>query len=113
MNRIRLREPLRKRLLQNIDFAKFPPPTSYIKGIPIKLLEALLIDIDAKHQLYGLTKSAAYNIRGLSSLMEETFFAELTLVDSRDHGSVKCQDFSAFIGQAIEQTTLVWMKTGN
>lgn len=36
-SRIRLREPLRKRLLQNIDFAKFPPPPSYIKGIPIQL----------------------------------------------------------------------------
>lgn len=50
MNRIRLREPLRKRLLQSIDFAKFSPPTSYIKGIPIQLWEALLIDIDAKLQ---------------------------------------------------------------
>lgn len=72
MSRIRLREPLRKRLLQNIDFAKFPPTTSYIKGIPIQLWEALLIDIDAKHQLYGLTKSAAYNVRGFSSMMGET-----------------------------------------
>lgn len=103
MSRIRLREPLRKRLLQNIDFTKFPPSTSYIKGIPIQLWEALLIDIDAKHQLYGLTESAAYNVRGFSSMMGETFFAEFTLHDSRGHCAVTCQDFSAFIDQAIEQ----------
>lgn len=36
-------------------------------------------------------------------MMGETFFAELPLHGSRGHGAVTCQDFSAFIAQAIEQ----------
>lgn len=36
-------------------------------------------------------------------MMGETFFTELTQHDSRGHGAVTCQYFSAFIGQAIEQ----------
>ena len=103
--RIGLRSQLRNRLLSGIDFISptFPPPTSYIRGVPIQLWEALLVDIDSKCQLYALTRSGTFNVRAFSSMMGETFFSDLTQQDSRGHGAVTCEDFQRYLGQAVEQ----------
>ena len=104
-NRIKMRSHLRKRLMCRFDAnnPKFPPASSYVDGIPIQLWEALLVDIEAKRQLYALARKGTYNVRAFSSMMGETFFAELTLHDSKGHGAVSSEDFGRFIGQAIEQ----------
>jgi hypothetical protein len=105
LERIDMRINLRQRLLSGFDVSSptFPPPSSYKDGVPLQLWEALLIDIDAKCQLYALALQKSYNVRAFSSMMGETFFSELTLQDSKGHGAVSCEDFSRFIGLAIEQ----------
>lgn len=103
VERMTMRLNLRSRLLDGIKFGKFPPPTSYVKGFPIQLWEALISSIDSKAQLYALCSRGTYNTRAYSSMMGETFFAELTLQDSHGHGAVSCEDFSLFMGKMVEQ----------
>lgn len=85
------------------DFGKFPPPTMYIDGWPIRLWEALIANIDAKTILYCLCYGGTNNVRAFSSMIGETFFAELTLNDKTGHGTVSCSEFDQFIGNTIEQ----------
>lgn len=75
----------------------------YIKGWPAQLWEALISNIDAKTFLYSLCKKNAYNVRAFSSMMGETFFAELTNQDKSGHGTVTVDNFSFFLGCAVEQ----------
>ncbi|KAJ8316748.1 hypothetical protein KUTeg_005694 [Tegillarca granosa] len=48
IDRIKMRFCLRDRLLRDVDFSKFPPPTEYVNGWPIQLGEALIAGIDSK-----------------------------------------------------------------
>ena len=57
------------------------------------------MDIDSKYQLYVLARQKTYNVRAFSSMMGETFFADLTMQDSRGHGAVTCEDFKRYIGK--------------
>ena len=74
LERIKMRMDLRKRLLKNVDFGKFPPPTMYVKGFPIQLWEGLVASMDSKAQLYALCRRGIYNQRAFSSMMGEIFF---------------------------------------
>ena len=102
-DRMRMRTPFRKRLLNCVDFSKFPPPTMHINGWPIQLWEALIVNIDAKILLYHVSRKKAYNVRAFSSMMGETFFSELTLYDRRGHGTVTTEEFGNFIQTSIEK----------
>jgi hypothetical protein len=103
IERLKLRMKLRRRLLRDVDFGSFPPPGCYVKGWPCQLWEALVAGIDAKAQLYAITKSETYNTRAFSSMMGETFFAELTNQDRGSHGTVTAEDFGRYIYRTIEQ----------
>ncbi|CAG2221722.1 unnamed protein product [Mytilus edulis] len=103
LQRIKMRLSLRKRLLAGIDFATFPPKVMYIKGWPAQLWEALISNIDAKTFLYSLCKKNAYNVRAFKQYVGETFFAELTNQDKSGHGTVTVDNFSFFLGCAVEQ----------
>ncbi|XP_062594720.1 uncharacterized protein LOC134256129 [Saccostrea cucullata] len=103
-DRFLMRMKLRERLLQDVEFHTFPPPTMYIKGWPIQLWEALLANIDAKSILYALCKQGTYNIRAFSSMMGETFFSEVSNQDrGGGHGTLTAQEFAEFMGSSIEQ----------
>ncbi|XP_045207597.2 uncharacterized protein LOC123559660 [Mercenaria mercenaria] len=104
--RYSLRRDLRKRLLECVDFKSFPPPTSYVRGWPIQLWEALLANMDAKAYLYTLCRGETYNVRAFSSMIGETFFSEVTLNDRRGQGTVSCKEFGQFIGNALEQVQI-------
>ncbi|KAH3809782.1 hypothetical protein DPMN_138161 [Dreissena polymorpha] len=69
LERFRMRESLRKRLLSHVEFCKFPPPTMNVAGWPIQLWEALLSHIDAKTMLYELCHGGCYNVRAFSTDM--------------------------------------------
>ncbi|XP_060571176.1 uncharacterized protein LOC132729422 [Ruditapes philippinarum] len=101
--RVEMRLSLRKRLLQKVDFCKFPPVTMYAGGWPMQLWEAILANIDAKCFLYSLSHGGTYNVRAFSSMIGETFFSELTLNDKRGQGAVTCKEFGQFIGNTVEQ----------
>jgi hypothetical protein len=50
-DRIKMRIPLRNRLLADVDFGLFPPRTMYIKGWPTQLWEALVASMDQLEQI--------------------------------------------------------------
>ena len=102
-DRIVMRQNLRERLLDEVDFNEFPPPTTNIRGWPLQLWEALLANIDAKSLLYALCETGTYNVRAFSSMMGETFFSELTQYDKQGHGTVTTTEFGRFIGTATEK----------
>ena len=94
---------LRRRLLYQVDFSVFPPPTTNMHGWPLQLWEALLANIDAKSLLYALCETKTYNVRAFSSMIGETFFSELTQYDKQGHGTVTTTEFGRFIGTATEK----------
>ncbi|XP_060558593.1 uncharacterized protein LOC132718911 [Ruditapes philippinarum] len=104
--RIKMRKPLRKRLLSLVNFFRFPPAKQYVCGWPVQLWEALLANIDAKAYLYSLVHNGTYNPRAFSSMIGETFFSELTLNDRRGQGTVSASEFGQYIGHATEQVQI-------
>lgn len=104
LDRIHMRIALRELLLDNVNFGRFPQPTMYIKGWPLQLWEALVASIDSKAILYSLAKRGTYNVRAFSSMMGETFFAEVTNQDKGGtKGTLTAAEFSHFIGKSLEQ----------
>ena len=103
IERMRLRDCLRKRLLSRISFGRFPPESMFIYGWPWQLWVGLLANMDAKILLYSLCHGGSYNVRAFSSMIGETFFSELTLNDKRGQGTVSCEEFGQFIANTAEQ----------
>jgi hypothetical protein len=95
--KVEMRQSLKKRLLQKVDFGKFPPVTMYAGGWPMPLWEAILANIDTKCFLYSLSHGGTYNVRAFSSMIGETFFSELTLNDKRGQVDETCKEFGQFI----------------
>lgn len=99
-----MRKHIRSRLLQYVDFSHFPPPASYVNGWPIQLWEAIISSIDAKAVLYSLARNKTYNVRAFSSMMGETFFAEVTNQDkSGSHGTSTWKEFAYYMSVSTEQ----------
>lgn len=104
--RLELRKPLRSRLLSYANFDQFPPHTMYVNGWPLQLWEAVIANIDAKIILYGLSQTHSYNVRSFSSMMGETFFAELTMFDRRGRGTVTATEFGQYISSTCESLNM-------
>ena len=66
---------IRSYLLKYLKGGHFPPPGSYVAGMPIAQYEVILTNIDRRLQLYAMVKSGMYNQRSVSSLDSETFFS--------------------------------------
>ncbi|KAH3752314.1 hypothetical protein DPMN_186930 [Dreissena polymorpha] len=73
-------------LMNRYDFAAFPPPSQYVKGIPRVTFEGLVCSIDAHILLYRLVKGSAYNWRSVSTLVAENFMGELAERASTSNG---------------------------
>ncbi|XP_076088264.1 uncharacterized protein LOC143058683 [Mytilus galloprovincialis] len=76
--RIRRKLRLKEFLLEGVDFGQFPMFGMYVKGFPKVMFEGFLQRIDTTIQLYSIVKSGTYNHRAISSLVNETFFGELS-----------------------------------
>lgn len=100
--RITMRYALRQRLLSFINFGHFPPQLMYVNGWPSQLWEALLANIDSKIILYALCHNHTYNVRAFSSMMGETFFAELTMYGRRGQGTVTTGEFGQYMKSTCE-----------
>ena len=61
----------------NFDAIPFQFPGRYIKGITWQTYEALLQTISTRIQLYCETNTGTYNARAVSTLANESFFADL------------------------------------
>jgi hypothetical protein len=87
--RCKRRLDLRKWLLEGYDECVFPPPTQYIKGIPIQTFEALVTHIERKIQIYPFCIDQNYNVRAIGSQQVEIFFSTFRDMDSTGQGTPK------------------------
>ena len=71
----------------SIDFSRFPPLGSHVKGIPFIWLDSMLQGIDTRIQLYAVL--GTYSHRALGTLTVESFFGDLTDMDQTKLGCPK------------------------
>ena len=79
--RVERRLKLKSYLLKDVDFGIFPPPGMFIEGFSKTMFEGFLQRIDTLIQLYAVVKSGSFNQRSVSSLVNETFFGELSEIE--------------------------------
>ena len=70
-----LRLEMRSFLIDKYNHPHFPPPGSYVSGIPVVTFEALLTNLERKIQLYNFV--SCFNPRSVSTLDVENFFSAL------------------------------------
>ena len=87
-------------LCHNVDFESFPCPRSYIKGIPAVTFCSILQNISMRLSLYRLSKKHTYNARSISSLVCESFFSTLSVMES-SHGSSKATSIPNMTGNLM------------
>ncbi|XP_070180630.1 uncharacterized protein [Littorina saxatilis] len=73
--RTEFRLQMQEWLLARYQPSHFPPPSSYVGGIPVVTYEALLTNVERKLQLYNFV--TCYNPRSVSTLDVENFFSAL------------------------------------
>ena len=94
---------MRDFLLKGVNFSKFPPYGQYIEGIPVVTFEGMMLDIDTKLQLYGLTDT--YNMRAVGSLAAETTVGILQAMCPNPQVSIKARDVPSLISSVVEVMT--------
>ena len=91
---------LRHLLLDSVKLAQFPPPGSYVAGMPIIMFEGLLTNIDRRIQLHTLVPGRSYNVRAPNSLDAENFFSEFQDLDPKSSGALLADDIPSAIETA-------------
>ena len=70
-----------------VDFSRFPPLGSHVKGIPYIWFDSMLQGIDTRIQMYGIV--GTYSHRALGTLPVESFFGDLSEMDQTKLGCPK------------------------
>ncbi|XP_062568363.1 uncharacterized protein LOC134230546, partial [Saccostrea cucullata] len=102
VERIQRKLDLKSFLLRDVDFGVFPPPGMYVKGFPKVMYEGFLQRIDTSIQLYSIVKGQSYNQRSLSSLVNETFFGELSELEPTKLGCPKAVSVPRLMANVTE-----------
>ena len=90
----------------NFDAIPFQFPGRYIKGITWQTYEALLQTISTHIQLYCETNTGTYNARAVSTLANESFFADLVRYGKESHGYPKGTNVSRVLAVLFYSITL-------
>ena len=61
---------------------QYPPPGTHIYNMPTPTFEMLLQSISCRIQLYKLTETHRYNARSISSLGAESYYSDITAIDT-------------------------------
>ena len=85
----------------NFNCVPFQYPGRYIKGITWQTFEALLQNISTCIQLYRYTNCGTYNAHAVSTLANESFFADLVRYDKESHGYPKGTNVSRVFGRVV------------
>ena len=88
-------------LLDGVCLDQFPPHGKYVKGLPRIQFEGFLQRIDVKIQLYGILETP-YNQRAIGTLVNETFFGELTEMEPCKLGCPKAVNMHRMMRNVIE-----------
>lgn len=78
IERVQRRLRMKDYLLTGIDFGVFPAFGLHVKGFSKVWFEGILQRIDTTIQLYSTVENGTFNQRAISSLVNETFFGELS-----------------------------------
>ena len=89
-------------IMREVDFGMFPPYGMYVNGFTRASFEGFLQKIDTNIQLYSVIKSGTYNQRAISSLVNETFFGELSDMDVTRLGCPKAVNIPRLISTVTE-----------
>ena len=101
--RVRYLHDMHQFLTEGINFNAIPfqYPGRYIKGLTWQTFEALLQNISTRIQLYFFTSGGTYNSRAVSTLSNESFFADLVRYDKESHGYPKGTNVSRVFGRVV------------
>lgn len=86
-------------LTSNTDFNAFPPPGNYVHGIPSITYQAILQNIDSRVVIFGISDKGSINQRVISTLPNESAFADLVHMDKDGLGTPKSVNVPALIGK--------------
>ena len=79
-------------LTKNINFDKYPPPSTHVKAIPIVTYDDILKGISTRTLLYKLAWNLTFTNRAISTLAIESFFASLSKADFTTKGCPKATE---------------------
>ena len=85
----------------NFDCVPFQFPGRYIKGLTWQTYEAILQMISTRIQLYSFANRGTYNSRAISTLANESFFADLVRYDKESHGYPKGTNVARVFGRVV------------
>ena len=85
----------------NFNAVPFQFPGRYVRGLTWQTFEAILQTISTHIQLYFFSYDATYNSRAVSTLANESFFADLVRYDKESHGYPKGPNVSRVFGHVV------------
>ena len=89
-------------LTKNVSFEDYPPPSNYVKGIPLVTYEGILQNITLRFAAYKLSKFSTYNQHSLSNLCVKNFFGDLTSMEFSGLGCPKSTDILRLMSHVIQ-----------
>ena len=101
--RVRHLYVMHKFLTCDINFNSMPFEYSgrYVRGLTWQMFEAILQTISTRIQLYAFSNGNRYNTRAVSTLANESFFADLVQYDKESHGYPKGPNVSSVFGHVV------------
>ena len=85
----------------NFTSVPFQYEGRYIKGMTWQIFEALLQNISTRIQLYAFAVDGTYNTRAVSTLANESFFADLVQLEKEGKGYPKACNIGRVMGQVV------------
>ena len=100
--RINMMQDFYDLLTRDVDFSEYPPPSTYVKGIPIVMYKGILQNISLRKAMYRMAKNRRYNQHSVSTLAVENFFRDLTAMEFSGFGCPKSTDIMKLMGHVIQ-----------
>ena len=100
--RCKYRLDFREWLLRDYKIGRFPPPTRYVRGIPIITFEGTVSHIERKLQLYSFVPNQRYNARAIGSQDVEQFFSSFRDLEPTGKGTPKPDVIPDMMSAVIE-----------
>ena len=101
--RVRALSNMHTFLTSDINFWSIPfqHPGRYIRGMTWQTFEAILQCISTCIELYGYAQDGTYNTRSVSTLANESFFADLVRLDKEGKGYPKASNIGQVMGRVV------------
>ena len=90
-------------LTRGINFTSVPFQFAgcYIRGMTWQTFEAILQNISTRIQLFRFAEGGSYNMWAVSTLANESFFADLVQMEKEGKGYPKACNIGCVMGQVV------------